>query len=102
MSFNHQEPENDARKHKPALIAIIVALVIAGLVFVVFQPGASEPEGDGIATTAPPADTPVTDAEGVSGDDEAPGAPGGDTPADASPEATTEDSAPEDAAPADQ
>ncbi|MDN5568604.1 MAG: hypothetical protein L0G27_07665 [Paracoccus sp. (in: a-proteobacteria)] len=97
MSFNHENPENDARKHKPALIAIVVALIVAALVFVVFQPGTSEPEGDGIATTAPPSDTPVTDAEGLSGDAEAPGSPGGETPADASPAAT-----PEGAAPADQ
>jgi hypothetical protein len=96
MSFNHQEPENDARNHKPAIIAIVVALVVAGLVFLVFQPGTSEPEGDGIVTTAPPADTPVTNAEGLTGDDEAPGSPGGNTPADASPEATPEDSAPGD------
>jgi hypothetical protein len=95
MSFNN-EPENDARKHKPAIIAIIVALIIAGLVFIVFQPGTSDPAGDGIATTAPPADTPVTDAEGLTGDDQAPGSPGGNTPADASPEATVEDSAPGD------
>lgn len=100
MSHNDQDPGHEARNHKPAVIAIVVALVVAALVFLVFQPGTTEPEGDGIATTAPPSDTPVTEAEGVTGDDEAPGAPGADTPADASPEATTEDSAPEDAAPA--
>lgn len=81
MSYNHNDPEKAARKHKPAIIAIIVALVVAGLAFLVFSPGADE-QNDGIATTAPPGDTPVSDAEGLGQDTGAPTTPGGNTPAD--------------------
>ena len=80
MSHNH-EPEKAARNHKPAIIAIIVALVVAALVFFVFTPGVDEQE-DGIATTAPPADTPISDAEGLGEDVGEPTTPGADTPAD--------------------
>ncbi|TJZ91037.1 hypothetical protein FA743_12550 [Paracoccus gahaiensis] len=70
MSYNHDDPQKAASKHKPALIAIIVALVVAGLAFLVFSPGADE-QNDGISTTAPPSDVPVSDAEGL-GEDVAP------------------------------
>lgn len=81
MSHNH-EPEKAARNHKPAIIAIIAALVLAALVFFVFTPGVNEQE-DGIATTAPPGDTPISDAEGLGEDVAEPITPGADTPADA-------------------
>ncbi|WP_405406381.1 hypothetical protein [Paracoccus sp. Ld10] len=82
MSHNI-EPEKDARNHKPAIIAIIVALVVAALVFFVFTPGVDEQE-DGIATSAPPADTPISDAGGLGEDVGEPTTPGADTPADGS------------------
>ncbi len=81
MSYNHNDPEKAARKHKPAIIAIIVALAVAVLAFLVFAPGADE-QNDGIATTPPPAGTPMSDAEGLGGAAD-PVAPGADTPADA-------------------
>ena len=81
MSYNHENPEKAARKHKPALIAIALALLVAAVVFFVFTPGADE-QNDGIATTPPPAGTPVTDAEGLGEDVGAPTTPGAETPAD--------------------
>lgn len=81
MSFNHDNPEKAARKHKPAIIAIIVALAVALIAFLVFSPGANE-QNDGIATTPPPEGMPISDAEGL-GQDTAPPITGGDnTPAD--------------------
>ncbi|TGN57278.1 hypothetical protein E4L95_13460 [Paracoccus liaowanqingii] len=80
MSYNHDDPQKAASKHKPAIIAIIVALVVAGLAFLVFTPGADE-QGDGIATTAPPSDVPVTDAAGLGEDTAPPMVSDADTPA---------------------
>ncbi len=67
MSHNDNLPERSARRHKPALIAIAVAVLVAVIAFVFFIPGA--PEQDGIATTPPPAGTPTTEAEGTGGAD---------------------------------
>ncbi|WP_147482373.1 hypothetical protein [Paracoccus siganidrum] len=63
MSHNDNVPERSAWRHRPALIAIVVALVVAALAFLVFIPGS--PEDDGIATTPPPAGTTSTEAEGT-------------------------------------
>lgn len=68
MSHNDNNPGTSARNHKPAIIAIVVALLVALVAFMVFTPGANE-QNDGIATTAPPADTPISDAEGTEGSD---------------------------------
>ncbi|MFN3277908.1 MAG: hypothetical protein ACK41Y_05850 [Paracoccus hibiscisoli] len=81
MSYNHNDPEKAARKHKPAIIAIVVALAVAVLAFLVFTPGANE-QNDGIATTPPPADTPMSDAEGLGGAAD-PVTPDANTPANA-------------------
>lgn len=79
MSHN-TEPERAAPRHKPALIGIAVALAVALIAFLVFRPGADE-TNDGIATTPPPAGTPITDAEGTEMETSSPVAPVADTPA---------------------
>lgn len=82
MSHNH-EPDKAARRHKPAIIAIAIALLAALLAFWVFRPGVPEEGGDGLANTPPPADMPLGDAEGRSDQTEPPVTPGANTPADA-------------------
>lgn len=67
MSHNSNDVERSARRHRPALIAIAVALLVAFLAFMIFTPGANE-ENDGIVTTPPPGDTPVSTAEGTDGE----------------------------------
>ncbi|SNR24239.1 hypothetical protein EYF88_01685 [Paracoccus sediminis] len=64
MSHNDNNAERSASRHRPALIAIAVALLVALIAFLVFMPGTDE-QNEGIATTPPPADTPITDAEGL-------------------------------------
>ena len=71
MSHN-TEPQRAAGRHRPAIIGIIVALILAAIAFVIFIPGA--PEEDGIAQTAPEAGTPLTDAEGTGEPDGTPSA----------------------------
>lgn len=44
MSHNENEPERSARNHMPAIIAIVVAIVVAGLAFMYFS--AAEPPAD--------------------------------------------------------
>lgn len=90
MSHNH-EPERAARRHKPAIIAIALALLVALIAFWVFRPGVPEEGGDGLATTAPPAGLPVTEAEGTEDQTAPPVTPGADTPADAGVPAGTVD-----------
>ncbi|MFN3276668.1 MAG: hypothetical protein ACK41U_18595 [Paracoccus sp. (in: a-proteobacteria)] len=82
MSHNY-EPEKAARRHKPAIIGIIVALLVALAAFLVFSPGAVEDGGDGIATTPPPAGVTSTEAAGTEAGTAAPVAPDAGTPADA-------------------
>lgn len=81
MSHN-ADPERAASRHTPAIVAIVVALAAAFLAFLVFQPG-TEQANDGIVTTAPPAGSPMSDAEGLGEDVLAPTAPEGNTPASA-------------------
>lgn len=66
MSHNDNNTQRSASRHKPALIALAIALLAAFLAFVVFRPGVEE-QNDGIATTPPPAETPITNAEGIDG-----------------------------------
>lgn len=66
MSHNSNDVGRSARRHRPALIAIAVALLMALVAFLVFTPGANE-QNDGIVTTPPPGDTPVSTAEGIDG-----------------------------------
>ena len=68
MSFNNEDPGRSAKNHKPAIIAIVVAILVALLAWFVFMPGANE-DNDGIATTTPPADTTTTAAEGTDAPD---------------------------------
>ena len=82
MSHNH-EPDKAARRHKPAIIAIAIALLAALLAFWVFRPGVPEEGGDGLANTPPPASMPLGDAEGRSDETAPPVTPGANTPADA-------------------
>ncbi|MDO5613291.1 MAG: hypothetical protein Q4G14_08625 [Paracoccus sp. (in: a-proteobacteria)] len=51
MSHN-PNPEKQARKHSPALLAILLALVVAALVFFVF--GASDPSPDDLTQVEVP------------------------------------------------
>lgn len=81
MSNNDDNMNREARRHSPAIIAIILALVVAIGAFFVFRPGTNE-QNEGIATTAPPADTPVTPAEGTDGATAPVIAPEGSTPTD--------------------
>lgn len=81
MSHN-TEPGPAATRHKPAIIAIVVALLVALVAFMVFQPGVDE-ESAGIATTAPPAGVTMSEADGRGEDVAPPVTPGADTPADA-------------------
>lgn len=62
MSHNDNIPERSANRHRPALVAILVALVVAALAMFIF--GGSDPEGEDVSRTAP-ADAPLTEAEGT-------------------------------------
>ena len=66
MSFNDNDPERAARNHRPAIIGIVVALVVAAIAYFAFMPGTDE-QNEGIATPPPPAETTTTDAEGNEG-----------------------------------
>ncbi|MBK4217050.1 hypothetical protein JJJ17_14045 [Paracoccus caeni] len=66
MSSNEPNVPQEARRHRPAIIAIVIALVVAVLAFLILSPGADE-QNDGIATTEPPAGTTLTPAEGTDG-----------------------------------
>ena len=76
MSHNDDNPQRSASRHKPALIAIAIALLAAFLAFVVFRPGTNE-QNQGLATTPPPAETPITNAEGTDGSTSPPVSAGG-------------------------
>ena len=69
MSYNSNDPERAAKRHTPAIIGIVVAVLAAVVLFFVFQPGAPNEGGDGIATTAPD-DATLTEAEGIDPDAE--------------------------------
>lgn len=66
MSFNSNDTGRSARRHRPALIAIAVAILVSVLAFLVFRPGV-EKSDDGVTQTPPPAGVPLTDAEGRDG-----------------------------------
>lgn len=66
MSHNDNNVQRSASRHKPALIALAIALLAAFLAFMVFRPGVEE-QNEGLATTPPPAGTPITNAEGIDG-----------------------------------
>jgi hypothetical protein len=66
MSHNDNNVQRSASRHRPALIALAIAVLAAFLAFVVFRPGTEE-QNEGIATTPPPAETPITNAEGTDG-----------------------------------
>lgn len=66
MSHNDDNVQRSASRHRPALIAIAIALLVALIAFFAFRPGTNE-QNEGIATTPPPAGTPVTNAEGGDG-----------------------------------
>lgn len=69
MSHN-TDPHTAAKNHRPAIIGIALALMVALVVFLVFRPGINE-QNQGIATTPPPSGT---INETVSGTPEAIGA----------------------------
>lgn len=64
MSHNDDNAQRSARNHRPAIIGIAVALLVALVAYFVFMPGTNE-QNEGIATTPPPAETPLTPAEGT-------------------------------------
>lgn len=66
MSHNDNNPQRSARRHVPALTALAIVLTAAFLAFMVFRPGMDE-QNEGLATTPPPGDTPITNAEGIDG-----------------------------------
>ncbi|MFN3525420.1 MAG: hypothetical protein ACK4YU_04970 [Paracoccus sp. (in: a-proteobacteria)] len=82
MSHNHEPGKEAASRHKPAIIAIVVALLVALAAFMVFRPGTVDDGGDGIATTPPPAGVTSSDAAGTTDETAAPVSPDADTPAD--------------------
>ncbi|MBU2958157.1 hypothetical protein Q4511_05050 [Paracoccus sp. 1_MG-2023] len=88
MSYNNEDPDKSARRHKPAIIAIVAMLALVLVITLVMRPGTEPTEETGIATTAPPEGTPVEDAEG-NGDEPTPTV----TPEDGVPDA--DDAAPE-------
>ncbi|MBV0893083.1 hypothetical protein KTN05_14745 [Paracoccus sp. Z118] len=45
MSYNTNNPKKAARRHKPAIIAIIVAIGLAVLAMILFAPWGSDTEG---------------------------------------------------------
>lgn len=63
MSAPQTNPERQRRRHRGPLIGIVVALIFAGLLFVIFLGDATAPEdsllGDGPTTTVPATETPV-------------------------------------------
>lgn len=67
MSHNEPDPVQSVRKHRPAVIAIILALAVVIIAYFVFTPGLNE-QNDGIATTPPPGDTTLAPAEGLEPD----------------------------------
>lgn len=79
MSHNH-EPPKAASRHKPALIAIAIAMLAALIAFMVFRPGVEDDGGDGIATTPPPAEVTSTEAEGREEETDPPVVPDAVTP----------------------
>lgn len=89
MSHNEDDPNRSASNHRPAIIAIVLALLVAVVAWMAFTPGSDE-QNDGIATTAPPGDTTSTPAEGTDGA----------APAPASPESAAPEGAPAEPAPA--
>ena len=64
MSYNNEDPGKSARRHTPAIIAIVAVLAAVLVLTLVLRPGTEPAEETGIVATEPPAGTPVTDAEG--------------------------------------
>lgn len=64
MSHNDDDVTRSARNHRPAIIGIAAALLVALLAYLVFMPGTNE-QDQGIATTPPPAGTTTTEAGGI-------------------------------------
>lgn len=53
---HNTEPKRDASRHKPALVAMAVALLTVVALFLVLRPGWNEDDA-GIATTPPPVES---------------------------------------------
>ena len=66
MSAPQINPDRQRRRHRGPLIGIVVALIFAGLLFVIFLGDATAPEdsllGEGATTTVPATETPAVPA----------------------------------------
>lgn len=79
MSHSDNNLGRSGRNHRPAIIAIVVALAVAAVAYFVFLPGTNE-QNEGIATTPPPADAPLGEAGGTDGTTSTPVSPEGAAP----------------------
>lgn len=79
MSHDDNNLERAASRHRPAIFAIAAAIIVAVLLYFVFPFGMDE-QDEGIATTAPPEGTTITDAEGRDKESPIPVAPEGSAP----------------------
>lgn len=76
MSHNSNDVGRESRRHRPAIIAIAVALLVVVIAYFVFPIGVRE-QNEGIATTPPPVGTTSTTAEGTDPGQTTPVAPPG-------------------------
>lgn len=53
MSYNDNNPERSARRHRPAIWAIAVAIGLAVVAFLLFSPMGGEPETGDVEVLAP-------------------------------------------------
>jgi len=57
MSYNDNNPERSARRHRPAIWAIAVAIGLVVVAFLLFAPMGGEPETGDVEILAPGTDT---------------------------------------------
>ena len=66
MSYNDNNPERSARRHRPAIWAIVVAIGLAVIAFLLFAPMGGEEETGDVEVLAP-GTTPEGGAAGTAG-----------------------------------
>ena len=67
MSHNDNNPERSARRHRPAIWAIAVAIGLAVVAFLLFAPMGGEPEGGDVEVVAPGSDAGATTGTATTG-----------------------------------